>query len=147
MSDLFQIHGPDTQFAKSSRRIGVSPEETQFINKIVSTILAIGMYTTIGFYLIGLALLFIKGDQVPQISLQYFHSFGSVLSAILSLKSQSFLYLGTISLILTPVSRVFVSILAFWRENDKKFVLVTTMVFLVIVASVVVGSIFKINVG
>jgi len=147
MTDPSKIREPDAPFGISSRRVEVSSEETQFINKIVSTILAIGMYTTIGFYLIGLTLLFLKGDSVPQISLQYFHSFGSFLASIVSLNPQSFLYLGTVTLILTPVSRVFISILAFWREKDKKFVLVTTMVFLVIVASVVVGSIFKINVG
>jgi len=135
------------QVDKTPRQAGVFSEEVRFINKVVTIILASGMYTTIGFYLIGLILLFINGDAVPQTSLQYFHTFGSFLSSMLSLNPRSFLYLGTISLILTPVSRVFISIFAFWKEKDRKFVVVTTMVFLVIVASVVVGCIFKINVG
>lgn len=121
--------------------------ETQFINKIVSYILAGGMYTTISFYLVGLILVFVKGTPIPKISDQYFHSFGDFFQSLFTLHSRAFLYLGTIALILTPVSRVLISIFAFWRERDFKYVGVTTVVFLVIVVSVIVGSVFKINVG
>jgi uncharacterized membrane protein len=138
MSDFSHSREPNFQLDKS---------EVQFINKVVTIILATGIYTTVGFYIIGLTLLFTKGDSVPEISKQYFHSFGSFISGVLSLNPRSFLYLGTISLILTPVSRVLISIFAFWKEKDKKFVFVTAMVFFVIIASIVVGSIFKINVG
>ncbi|MFZ1080652.1 MAG: DUF1634 domain-containing protein [Candidatus Kryptoniota bacterium] len=138
MNDSSQSHDSGLRSDKS---------EVQFINKVVSIILATGIYTTVGFYLIGLTLLFAKGDSIPEISKQYFHSFGSFLSGVLSLNPRSFLYLGTISLILTPVSRVLISIFAFWKEKDKRFVFVTAMVFFVIIASIVVGSIFKINVG
>ena len=138
MKDSLQEHGADLQPDKS---------EVQFINRIVSIVLASGMHATVGFYLVGLILLFTKGSSVPEISKQYFHSFDSFLSGILSLNPRSFLYLGTITLILTPVSRVMISILAFWKEKDTKFVFVTIVVFVVILASVIVGSIFKINVG
>ncbi len=138
MKDSLQKRGADLQPDKS---------EVQFINRIVSIVLASGMYATVVFYLVGLILLFTKGSSVPEISRQYFHSFGAFLSGILSLNPRSFLYLGTITLILTPVSRVLFSILAFWKEKDTKFVFVTIVVFVVIIASVVVGSIFRINVG
>jgi len=147
MNDFSKTQESDVQLEGATQQVGVSLQEVRFINKVVTVILATGMYTTVGFYLIGLILFFAKGDSIPQTSMQYFHSFRSVMLAILSLSPRSFLYLGTISLILTPVSRVFISIFAFWKEKDKKFVIVTTVVFLVIVASVVVGSIFKINVG
>jgi uncharacterized membrane protein len=122
-------------------------DEVRFINKVVAIVLASGMYLSIGFYLVGLLLLFVKGGKVPDISKEYYHSFGSFFVALLSLSPKSFLYLGTIVLILTPISRVFISIFAFWKEKDRKFVVVTTIVFIVILASVVVGSVFKINVG
>ncbi len=138
MSDFSHSREPNLQLDKS---------EVQFINKVVTIILATGIYTTVGFYIIGLTLLFTKGESVPEISKQYFHSFGSFISGVLSLNPRSFLYLGTISLILTPVSRVLISIFAFWKEKDKKFVFVTAIVFFVIIASIVVGSIFTINVG
>lgn len=121
--------------------------EVQSINKVVTTVLAAGMYATVGFYLIGLILLFTKGDLVPEISRQYFHSFGSLLSGALSLNPRAFLYTGTITLILTPISRVLISVFAFWKVKDKRFVFVTMVVFVVILASVIVGMVFKINVG
>lgn len=125
----------------------VPKSEIQFINRVVAIILATGMYTTVGFYLIGLILLFIKGRPVPDLAEQYFHSFKEFFSYLVALHPRVFLYLGTISLILTPVSRVLVSIFAFWKERDFKYVGVTTIVFLVIVISVIIGSVFKINVG
>ena len=121
--------------------------ETQDINKIVSIILATGMYTTIFFYLIGLILVFVKGTPIPKLSQQYFHSFGGFFAALFGLHARAFLYLGTIFLILTPVSRVVISIFAFKREKDYKYVGVTAVVFLIILISVIVGSVFKINVG
>ncbi len=128
---------------------GMRPDksEVMFINKVVSVILASGMYTTIGLYLIGLILLFARGDTIPLISGQYFHSIHGFVSSLVSLHPRAFLYLGTVSLILTPVSRVLISIFAFWREKDSRFVIVTAIVFLVIVASIIVGSVFRINVG
>ncbi|MGO9482032.1 MAG: DUF1634 domain-containing protein [Candidatus Kryptoniota bacterium] len=145
MSDIF--HPQKANVPVAERVPQPDKMEVRFINKVVANILAIGIYTTVGFYLIGLILLFAKGDSVPDVSSQYFHSLRTLLSGILSLNPRSFLYLGTVSLILTPVSRVLISIFAFWMEKDRKFVFVTAMVFLVIIASIVVGSIFKISVG
>ncbi len=121
--------------------------EIQFINKVVAIILSTGMFATVGFYLIGLILLFIKGRPIPSLSDQYFHSFGEFFSYLTTLHPRAFLYLGTVCLILTPVSRVFISIIAFWKEKDFKYVGVTFIVFMVIVISVIIGSVFKINVG
>jgi uncharacterized membrane protein len=43
-------------------------------------------------------------------------------------------------LILTPVVRVFVSIIAFAAEGDRKYVLVTSTVLVVIILSVVLSK-------
>jgi uncharacterized membrane protein len=145
MKDLPQDREPQIR----AQRLDFQPEksEVQFINKVVGVILGAGMYTTVALYLIGLVLLFAKGDSVPDVSRQYFNSLSSFFSELLSLEPRAFLYLGTIALILTPVSRVLISIAAFWRERDRKFVFVTAFVFLVILAGVIVGLVFKINVG
>ncbi|HEY9166748.1 MAG TPA: DUF1634 domain-containing protein [Candidatus Kryptonia bacterium] len=121
--------------------------EGRALTKVVAFILGTGMYTTVALYLAGLILLFAKGGTAPALSRQYFHSFGDFFSGLVTLDARAFLYLGTITLLLTPVSRVFISIFAFWRERDFKFVGITLIVFLVIVASVLVGSVFKINLG
>jgi uncharacterized membrane protein len=121
--------------------------ETQFINSVVAIILATGMYVTVTLYLVGLVLMFAEGTGVPRMSDQYFHSFGTFFSSLFSLRASAFLYLGTITLILTPVSRVLISIFAFWKEKDFKYVGITAVVFMVIMISVLVGSVFKLNVG
>jgi len=121
--------------------------EVQYINKVVAIILSTGMYLTTAFYAVGLILVLAKGDGVPHLSQQYFYSVASFLMGIVRLDPRAYLYLGTICLIMTPVSRVFISIFAFWKEKYFKYVAVTAVVFLVIVASVIIGSVFKINVG
>lgn len=145
MKEALQTHKMETH--QGEQVIQPDALEVQFINKVVGIILAVGMYATIGFYLIGLILLFIKRQDIPEISKQYFHSFDSFVSGFLSLDPKPFLFLGTICLILTPISRVLISIFAFWKEKDKEFVVVTMIVAIVILASVVVGMVFKINVG
>ena len=126
---------------------GIDEEEVKFINKTVSVVLASGMFATVGFYLAGLCMLFVRRDPVPSVPSQYFHSIAALLSSLGALSPRPFLYFGTVSLIMTPVMRVFVSIIAFWKEKDKKYVIVTVIVMIVVIASAVVGTIFKVNVG
>ena len=47
--------------------------------------------------------------------------------------------LATVLLILTPVARVIVSIAAFATDRDYKFVVITSVVMLVMVATVILG--------
>jgi uncharacterized membrane protein len=47
--------------------------------------------------------------------------------------------LGTLLLILTPIARVLVSIYAFWGDHDRKYVVVTLIVMIVIILTVVLG--------
>jgi uncharacterized membrane protein len=122
-------------------------QEIQQINHVVAVILTIGMYTTIFFYVVGLVLFFVKGAPEDPLSGQYFHSFASFLNNLIHLQPESFLYLGTVTLILTPISRVFISIFAFLRDRDYKFVFITITVFCVILASIIVGSVFKMKIG
>ncbi len=121
--------------------------ENKFINRIVAIILSTGMYVTIGLYAIGVILALVENGHIPRTSHQYFPTIVTFVTALAHLDARAFLYLGTVALILTPVSRVFVSILAFWKEHDFRYVTVTTIVFLVILTSVIVGSVFKINIG
>ncbi len=121
--------------------------ETQYINRIVGIILATGMYVTIGLYAAGLILALIEDSRIPSTAHQYFPSISVFISSLTHLDARTFLYLGTLSLILTPVSRVFISIFAFWKEHDFKYVGVTSVVFVIILISVIIGSVFKIAIG
>lgn len=51
----------------------------------------------------------------------------------------SYFLLGTLLLILTPVARVVVSIFAFWTDHDLKYVAVTGIVFMIMLATVILG--------
>ena len=48
--------------------------------------------------------------------------------------------LATVLLILTPVSRVLVSIYVFYIDHDRKYVVVTSIVFLVMVLTVILSQ-------
>ena len=51
----------------------------------------------------------------------------------------TFMMLATLLLILTPVSRVLVSIYVFYKDHDRKYVVVTSIVFLVMVLTVILS--------
>lgn len=51
----------------------------------------------------------------------------------------AFMLLATILLILTPVSRVLVSIYVFYVDHDRKYVVVTGIVFFVMVLAVILS--------
>lgn len=117
------------------------------VNKIVTLTLTTGMYVTIGIYLIGVLLSFIKLNTVPAISNQYFGSAGTFFAGLFHLDPRAFLFLGTVTLIFTPVACVLFSAFFFWKSRDFRYAGVTSIVFLVIMISMVVGSIFKVKVG
>ena len=62
-----------------------------------------------------------------------------VMHGLATLDPTVLMMVATVLLILTPVVRVVVSIIAFAAEGDRKYVLVTSVVLAVIVLSVVLG--------
>ncbi len=105
------------------------------------------MYITIAAYVIGVILSFIKLKNIPSLSHQYFSSPGDFFSGLVHLNPRSFLFLGTLSLISTPPFCVLVSVISFWKRRDYRYVGVTVVVLLVIAASILVGSIFRVKLG
>lgn len=66
-------------------------------------------------------------------------SWPAVAAGLARLDPASWMRVGTLVLILTPVLRVVLACLAFARDRDGKFVAVTGVVLLVIVLTVVLG--------
>lgn len=64
---------------------------------------------------------------------------GATWRGLIALDPGSLMLLATLVLILTPVARVVLSCLAFWRDRDWKFVAVTGCVLAVIVLTVILG--------
>lgn len=116
-------------------------EKEQNVYSGVYRMLIAGMFATNVLFVIGLVLALIHPQYFPLsaswVRSQYTPSV--VLHGLLHGEPNSFLMLGTLLLILTPVARVIVSIYAFWVDHDRKYVIVTSTVLVIIVITVVLG--------
>ncbi|MDH7603505.1 MAG: DUF1634 domain-containing protein [Melioribacter sp.] len=115
------------------------------LNKTVSSILAVGIYTTIFFYVIGIILLLIKHEDFTVFNQSTFNNVNDFIQKIFKLEPEPFLYIGTIVLILTPILRVFISVFFFYKNHDKKFFYITLIVSAILVISILMGMILSIK--
>lgn len=81
-----------------------------------------------------------SGQHTSQQLLVFPHTLGEVGSGLLALHSQAVIALGLLLLLATPVVRVAASIIAFGLEHDRRFVLITTIVLVVLVLSFLLGK-------
>lgn len=63
------------------------------------------------------------------------------------LEPEPYLYAGSLTLIFTPILRVFISIYFFYKNNDKKFFLVTAIVGIILLLSILIGIFFSLKLG
>ncbi len=105
--------------------------------------LLIGMIVSTVLFAIGMVGGLLKHEQIVFSSawVRSHYHLSWLLHGLWSLNPTALLMAATIILILTPVARVVISIQAFYVDHDKKYVAVTTIVFLVIVLTVVLGRI------
>ncbi len=120
-----------------------TPEEIKEANVYsgVYRVLMAGMFASTALFIIGVALALLHPVVIPLDSkwiLEQYHA-GVVFQGLLLGNPASYMMLATILLILTPVTRVLVSIYAFWVDRDYKFVAVTSVVFLVMALTVVLS--------
>lgn len=113
-------------------------ENTQ-LNKTVSRILATGIYLTIFFYVAGLLLMLFKYDNFNSVHEKKIHDFFEFIQSILKLEPEPFLYAGTITLIMTPILRVFISVIFFYKNRDSKFFYITLIVSAILIISILMG--------
>jgi len=117
---------------------------------IISGVLRTGVISSLLVILAGTALTFLHhpeyvssptelgrlteaGGAVPQ-------TLGQVAAGILRLQGQAIVSAGLLLLILTPVMRVAVSILAFVAQRDRTYVMITTVVLLLLLLSFFLGQ-------
>jgi len=117
------------------------------LNKTVSRILAVGIYSTIFFYVIGIILLLIKHEKFTVFNQSTFKNLSDFFQSIYKLEPEPFLYIGTIVLILTPILRVFISVFFFYKNHDKKFFYITLIVAAILVISILMGMFLSIKLG
>lgn len=106
----------------------------------VSKMLRIGIVLAGLVIVVGLTLFLVTGDSgYPGDTFPT--SLPDIVQGMLQLKSVAIIEVGLILLILTPVFRVFVSMLAFIHEKDYRFVLISIFVLVILVISFVLGKV------
>lgn len=107
----------------------------------VYRILLGGMYASTAFYILGVISALLHPQYVPidQAWVRRQYQWQAMVHGLAHFDQTSLMMVGTVLLILTPVARVVVSIYAFWVDRDRKYVGVTSVVFLVIVLTVILA--------
>ena len=104
---------------------------------IIGCVLQGGVILCAAIIVFGLFLEFLQPNKFAPQKLQFFpQSFGQVWAGLLVLRPQAVIALGLLLLIATPVVRVAVSIVAFAVERDRRFVVITTVVLLILLFSI-----------
>lgn len=85
-------------------------------------------------------LLLIRASTVQDVHLP---SLGQLLAGFLRLDPSSIIWLATLILILTPISRVVTATLLFIRERDTRYFFITLTVLILIMVSFIVGLILS----
>ena len=106
------------------------------VERMVRLVLLAGIALSVALMAVGISLLVVRGEALP----------GGVTPVsdlghgLVSLQAAAYLSLGLIVLIATPFVRVAGSIVAFARERDARYVLVTSVVLVVMCLSVLLGK-------
>ncbi len=100
---------------------------------IIGWILQGGVLLSAAIILLGLLLMSLQPDKfAPQQLPVFSHTFDQVWTELLALRPQAVITLGLLLLIAIPVVRVAASIVAFALERDRRFVVITTLVLLLL---------------
>jgi len=116
-----------------------SQSRTFEIETAISKMLRIGVMFAAIVIVTGLIQYLVTGDSwYPGDT--YPTSFGAIVSGLIAFKAAAVIQTGLLLLILTPVFRVFVSLFLFWAERDYRYVIITTVVFVILILSFALGK-------
>ncbi|MCI4371214.1 MAG: DUF1634 domain-containing protein [Thermoplasmata archaeon] len=107
--------------------------EVEDINRLLFHVLRGGVVVSVAVLLFGFILAAVTGRPLPDHSIPP-RALGL---ALYDFTPTGYLNLGVLILILTPMTRVFLSLLSFAQERDRTYVLLTAIVFLNLLLSVI----------
>lgn len=113
-------------------------KEMAQVQTIIGRILQVGVIFSAIVMLIGLVLFLVSGQSVYSGSYVP-RRMGLILQGTWQLKPYAIMMLGVYCLILTPVLRVVVSIYAFYKEHDRLYVAITTLVLAILLVALAIG--------
>jgi len=121
------------------------------IELLIRWLLRVGVVTSLSMVFIGLLLMFIHHPSylVSMVDLQrltspgaaFPHTLREVVNGLMFGRGQAVVAVGLLLLIVTPIMRVAVSIIAFAVQRDRAFVFITSVVLIILIISFVLGSI------
>ena len=109
------------------------------LNKAMYDVLMGGMVLSAVTYVLGIILFLIQNPNPLQTTVLHYQTITEFTGALLALRAAAVLTLATIFLIATPITRVLISIFVFALNRNPKYVLVTTIVMLILVATILLG--------
>lgn len=110
------------------------------LDRTVARVLQVGIYLGIGLLAVGVALMVVNGvDPMGPAPAPF--SLASLAEAIRSLDPLAFLWTGLIVAIATPVLRVVASLIGFERTGQRRMVLISIAILVVLAVSVLVSSV------
>ena len=112
------------------RRAVVS--EVEDLNRLIFHVLRGGVLVSVAFLIFGFVLAGVTGRPISEVTVRP----RDLAAGIYRFTPDAYLSLGVLLMIFTPVVRVFLSLLAFAKERDRMYVLLTGIVFLNLMVSV-----------
>ena len=107
------------------------------VERTIHLVLLAGIAVSVALMAVGLALGMLQGGSIPRGVVPL----ADLPGAVRALTPAAFLSLGLIVLIATPFVRVAGSLVAFAREGDRRYVVITAVVLAVMCVSVLLGRI------
>lgn len=111
------------------------------MEQVMSRILLIGVAAASAIVAMGGAYYLVRyGGQVPHYGLfvgepAQLRSIPGIVSAAVTLHSRGIIQLGLLLLIATPIARVLFSVIAFARQRDRMYVVVTMIVLVILLCN------------
>jgi uncharacterized membrane protein len=106
---------------------------------VISKVLRGGVLSSASIIVVGVVTFYVRYALYGADTHPFPHSFGAVITGIVHGDARSVIVLGLLVLLITPVLRVAVSILAFALERDWRYVVITSIVLCVLVLSFFLG--------
>lgn len=122
---------------------------------VISLVLRIGVTSSVAVIAAGLVLMFVHHpayghvtgsfsyDRLTSRSTKFPYTFSGLESALRAGEGRGIVVVGVLLLILTPVLRVAVSVVAFGSERDRAMTLVTLFVLAALVGSFFLGGVLR----
>ena len=101
-----------------------------------------GMLASTTLFIVGIGAALRRRETIPLDAawIREHYRLSSIGHGIVSMDPTTIMMIATALMILTPAARVLVSIWAFWVDRDRKFVVVTSIVALVMLATLLLAK-------